>query len=378
MQRILVVDDRPENIMAIEAILERPGLELIKASSGNEALRLLLKHDVALALLDVQMPGMDGFEMAELMRRNKKTQNIPIIFVTALTTDTRYVFKGYQSGAVDYLFKPLEPVVLESKVSVFLELDRQRMELAAQLEEIRALKEVNDRLLGAVGEAIVAVDAGGRITYANPAFSSLLSNELGVFEGRPLMELMYPGTDGVKGNWITSEIFLGCRHGHSVELQSGSYLRNGGDFLPVEVKASPVNAPESAFGGAVLVLRVKSGPRAEDLEMMARQNRKQHRKQVAAVLRTFDRSTGFNIGRIANISTEGFKVVTREAHNVGTEMQLSMVLPETICGSNTMSFDARVIWCSPSEYTSDYRCGFRITQMGESDARILEHLLSRL
>lgn len=134
-QKILMVDDRPANLVALEAVLEAPDRELIKANSGNEALSLLLKHDFALVLLDVQMPGMDGFEVAELMRMNKKIQKVPIIFVTAISKEDKYVFKGYQAGAVDYLFKPIEPLILKSKVNFFLDIDQQKRKLERLLAE---------------------------------------------------------------------------------------------------------------------------------------------------------------------------------------------------------------------------------------------------
>lgn len=124
--RILLVDDRQENLFALEKILERPGLEIMKTSSGNDALALVLEFDFALILLDVQMPDMDGFETAEIMRGDEKTKHIPIIFVTAINKEQRFVFKGYESGAVDYLSKPLDPYILESKVAVFLDLYTQR------------------------------------------------------------------------------------------------------------------------------------------------------------------------------------------------------------------------------------------------------------
>ncbi len=136
-QNILMVDDRPENLVALEAVLEGPDRVLHKAYSGNEALMLLLKHRFALVLLDVQMPRMDGFEVAELMRANKKIQKVPIIFVTAISKEKKYVFKGYECGAVDYLFKPIEPVVLRSKVNFFMELDRSKRELELKLEAAR-------------------------------------------------------------------------------------------------------------------------------------------------------------------------------------------------------------------------------------------------
>jgi response regulator RpfG family c-di-GMP phosphodiesterase len=129
MLRLLIVDDRPENLLVLERLLERPGLEIMRAQSGNEALGLVLDYDFALVLLDVQMPDMDGFETAELMRSNSSTKHIPIIFVTAISKDQNFVFKGYESGAVDYLFKPLDTDILQSKVNIFLELYKQRHEL---------------------------------------------------------------------------------------------------------------------------------------------------------------------------------------------------------------------------------------------------------
>lgn len=138
IQKVLLVDDQPANLVSLEAILEADGRELIKANSGPEGLKVLLKEDISLVLLDVQMPGMDGFEMAELMRQRKDTQSIPIIFVTAISKEKQYVFKGYQVGAVDYLFKPLDPVILQSKVNFFLQLDRQRRELQLKLKQAQA------------------------------------------------------------------------------------------------------------------------------------------------------------------------------------------------------------------------------------------------
>ncbi|MGR3173367.1 MAG: diguanylate cyclase [Candidatus Scalindua sp.] len=141
---ILIVDDKPANLLALRKILKRPGLNIIEAKSGNEALALLLEHDIALILLDVQMPDMDGFETAELMRGNEETKHIPIIFVTAISKEQKYVFKGYDKGAVDYLFKPLDPDILQSKVNVFLELHRQKEDLKKTNTE---LKEANEKIL---------------------------------------------------------------------------------------------------------------------------------------------------------------------------------------------------------------------------------------
>jgi diguanylate cyclase (GGDEF)-like protein len=140
---ILLVDDKKENLLALEAILETPGLNIFTALSGNTALGLMLEHDFAVVILDVRMPEMDGFEVAELMRKSEKTKFIPIIFVTAFSKDENYIFKGYETGAVDYLFKPLDPVILKSKVNIFLELDRNKRELE---QSNRKIEKQNERL----------------------------------------------------------------------------------------------------------------------------------------------------------------------------------------------------------------------------------------
>lgn len=126
---ILLVDDRPENLTSLEAVLGDMDLDLVTARSGNEALRLSLHTDLALILLDVMMPEMDGCETAELLRNNPKTREIPIIFITAGLGDECQIFKGYEVGAVDYLTKPIEPAILRSKVMVFCDLFRQSREL---------------------------------------------------------------------------------------------------------------------------------------------------------------------------------------------------------------------------------------------------------
>ncbi len=137
----LLVDDLEENLLSLEALLRRDDRLLMKARSGDQALEILLRQDVALALVDVQMPGLDGFELAELMRGNERTRHIPIIFVTAGTADGQRRFRGYEAGAVDFIQKPIEPDVLASKVNVFFELYRQRQLLAAQRDELAAQAE---------------------------------------------------------------------------------------------------------------------------------------------------------------------------------------------------------------------------------------------
>jgi len=127
-----MVDDRAENLLALEAILAGLGHDLIRASSGEEALKRLLVEDVALILLDVQMPGMDGFETAQHIKSRERTRDIPIVFLTAIDGEAHQAFRGYAAGAVDYLSKPFDPWVLRAKVSVFVELHERRRELASR------------------------------------------------------------------------------------------------------------------------------------------------------------------------------------------------------------------------------------------------------
>ncbi|MBO9558961.1 MAG: hybrid sensor histidine kinase/response regulator [Caulobacter sp.] len=134
----LLVDDLDENLLALEALLQREGLTCLKARSGEEALELLLVHEVALALLDVQMPGMDGFELAEFMRGSERARHIPIIFVTAGAASNQRRFRGYEAGAVDFIQKPIEAHILRSKANVFFELFKQRQQLEAQRDELEA------------------------------------------------------------------------------------------------------------------------------------------------------------------------------------------------------------------------------------------------
>jgi response regulator RpfG family c-di-GMP phosphodiesterase len=136
-QKLLLVDDYEPNLISLEAVLDHEDWSLVKATSGMDALKLLLDHDISLVLLDVQMPEMDGFEVAEMMRKNPRTQTVPIIFLTAISKEDKYIYKGYQAGAVDYLCKPINPTILRSKVEFFLKLDMQKKELEAKLAKAR-------------------------------------------------------------------------------------------------------------------------------------------------------------------------------------------------------------------------------------------------
>src|SRR4051794_25369387 len=143
---VLIVDDRPENLLAIESTLSGLGSHLEFVRSAEHALRYLLTNEVALILLDVQMPGLNGFELAELIREREQTQHTPIIFISATSVDDQYIFKGYSLGAVDYLTKPIQPEILKSKVGFFTRLFKQNLQIKIQSELLTKTNLELDRL----------------------------------------------------------------------------------------------------------------------------------------------------------------------------------------------------------------------------------------
>ncbi|OYO28826.1 hybrid sensor histidine kinase/response regulator [Janthinobacterium sp. PC23-8] len=145
--KLLIVDDLPENLRALNALIRENDRSVYQASSGEEALALLLEHDFALAILDVQMPEMDGFELAQLMRGTDKTRHIPIVFVTAAGKEMNFSFQGYESGAVDFLHKPLDINAVQSKVNVFVALHQQRAETRRQVQALEHSRQQQDALL---------------------------------------------------------------------------------------------------------------------------------------------------------------------------------------------------------------------------------------
>jgi len=193
-QKILIVDDREENLYALKMLLRETGAEVVEASSGNEALIASLNHDFNLAILDVQMPGMDGYELAQYLRGEEKTKNIPIIFLSAVYSDAGHVFKGYESGAVDFIVKPYNPGVFLSKVNVLLQREQLLLELkremAMRVQTEQAIKDREEELTAIYENAplvIMLVDAERRLrkvnkfaeAFACPSASGLLGRRTG-------------------------------------------------------------------------------------------------------------------------------------------------------------------------------------------------------
>jgi len=179
--KVLIVDDKEENLIALEEVLREVDAELVRAQTGEEALRAILEHHFALALLDVQMPGMDGYELAKLMRGGEeKTARMPIIFLSAVYSDDFHVFKGFEAGAVDFITKPYNPQQLRNKVEIFLEIDR------ARNEDVRRSEERLRTIVQNSGDGILVVDRNGAVRFANPAAAALFGRREDELTGEPL------------------------------------------------------------------------------------------------------------------------------------------------------------------------------------------------
>jgi signal transduction histidine kinase len=173
--KLLIVDDLPENLLALEALIRAPGRVVYRAASAEAALALLLEHEFALAIVDVQMPGMNGFELAELMRGTERTRHIPIIFVSAAGRELNYAFQGYESGAVDFLHKPLDPHAVVSKVNVFVDLYQHRKALRHEMESLAAAHRKQEELVQQLQHTQGELERAVRM---RDDFMSMVSHEL--------------------------------------------------------------------------------------------------------------------------------------------------------------------------------------------------------
>jgi PAS domain S-box-containing protein len=187
--RILLVDDRPENLQALEAVLSPLGVPLASATSGSQALRLLLERDYAVILLDVRMPGLDGIETARLIKSRERSRDIPIVFLTAARDDVEDIVRGYEVGAIDYVLKPFDADLLRSKVAIFVELQRSRRALERSEATLRASFEA-----APIGKTLL--DSELRIVRANPAFGRLVDREIAELEGVKVTDLCDPADRG--------------------------------------------------------------------------------------------------------------------------------------------------------------------------------------
>ncbi|MCW1381920.1 response regulator [Novosphingobium sp. KCTC 2891] len=264
--RILAVDDIEENLRALEALLQQSGIEVVKARSGFEALELLLKQDFALALLDVMMPGMDGFELAELMRGIERTRGVPIIFLTALATDERRKFRGFEAGAVDYLLKPVDPQVLASKVGVFAQLARQRQELARQRDELglvlsRLRAHSDNSPLG-----IIEIDADLRVITWTRSTERMTGFARADVLGLQISQVPWLPEDG-RADFVRAMQALLDR-GEASETMHHRMARADGVTIDGEWYCSSLTGPDGRGTLALQVLDVTERRRAEETQAL--------------------------------------------------------------------------------------------------------------
>jgi PAS domain S-box-containing protein len=210
---ILVVDDRQENLLALEAILRTLNQNLVKATTGADALKYLLHNEAAVILMDIEMPGMDGFQTAKLIRERDRSSHTPIIFLTAINKSDTHINQAYSLGAVDYIFKPFVPEILKSKVSAFVELYRSTQQVRKQTElleeanrqiheknaELAAERDFVSAILDTVISLVLVLDSRGRILRVNQAWERMTGYSLDQVEGRPFWEFMSGDADRDRG-----------------------------------------------------------------------------------------------------------------------------------------------------------------------------------
>jgi hypothetical protein len=263
---ILLVDDQPNNLLALESILAQSGQNLVKAHSGRAALRHLLETDFAVILLDVQMPEMDGFETATLIREREKSRDTPIIFLTALSRSETNVFRGYELGAVDYIFKPFHAEILRSKVNVFVELFRRREAVKRQALELTRLIKQNQLILDAAADGLVGLDLSGAITFVNPAAERMMGRRALDAIGQDLHSLVHPIFPGViTCNVADCDLYTSLRDNRSHQAIEETFFRADGRSFPVEFSISRIVEDDGSRRGSVITFRDITEKRAAAL-----------------------------------------------------------------------------------------------------------------
>ena len=246
---LLVVDDYPENLISMRALLQREDWRVMTAASGLEALELLLAHEVDLVLLDVRMPGMDGFEVARLMRGSQRTRMTPIIFLTAHAQSPAAVLEGYASGAIDYLFKPFDPHILKPKVQALLEHQRNRRALQRLSHDLESARAFNASVLDNAAEGILVVGEGSVIQYANPAISRLLNATMAELQGESFLSfLQKPHVPA----WLSFPMYEAYCNGETWRQHDAILRTSRGQQVPVALSCAPLPAEQKAMVVTVL------------------------------------------------------------------------------------------------------------------------------
>ena len=288
---VLLVDDRPANLVALEATLRPLGIRMVTAVSGPEALRRLLAEEFALVLLDVQMPGMDGFETATLMKRHPRTAHVPIIFVTAIHREASHLFTGYERGAVDYLTKPFDPNILRSKVRVFVDLfikERQLREQSALMHE----RESRDRehrteerfraLLDSMPLCVWALGADGTPVYANRSWLEYAGADAGA---QGPMAALHPEDEAA----VRTDVQMALLEGEPIELEYRLRSARDGSYRWHAVRFLPQRDPEGVITGWIgTATDIENFKRAQDAHAELAVKEREAREAAEAANRAKD------------------------------------------------------------------------------------------
>jgi len=237
-QVLLVVDDRQENLVAMEALLEDGDWHVRTVDSGEAALRCMMEEDVGLVLLDVQMPQMDGFEVARLMRGSPHTRYTPIIFLSAIAHTEDSVLQGYAIGAVDFILKPFDPKVLKHKIGALLEQERHRHQLQLLTQQLDSERTFNASVLHNASEGILVIDQDGIIRFANPAMAQMLHGEVADLQGSRLLSYLH--APEVASDWQQTEFYRHWRAGQTYRMHDAVLATLSGGYLPVALSCSPL------------------------------------------------------------------------------------------------------------------------------------------
>jgi len=247
--KVLIVDDMEINQVVLSCILEELEIETHTANSGAEALALLDDNEYAMILMDIQMPNMSGFECVSLIRKNPQTHHIPVMFVTAMGNDAKFIDEGYHLGAVDYLTKPVDPDIMLSKARVFIALHEQRIQLQNSLAEANNIKEKYNELLNFMAEGILGVDEGNIITFANMAACTLLTSKREEVVGRSIKEFISP--DVSQKMWDESDFNNIFKDGQCNHNDDAVFWRHGSDQFPVEYSQASILKDNKPVGGVI-------------------------------------------------------------------------------------------------------------------------------
>jgi PAS domain S-box-containing protein len=315
---ILIVDDEPKNLTVLEAILDDPGYRLVRAESAEQALLALLADEFALLILDIRMPGVTGLELAQMIKARKKTANVPIIFLTAYYDDDQHILEGYQTGAVDYVKKPVNTAILRSKVGIFAELYRKQRNLEELNRTLAAVVESSD-------DAIVSKDLNGIIATFNRAAELLFGYKAEEVIGKPVTILIPTDRQDEE-----PEILARIRRGERVDHSETVRRRKDGTLVDISLTVSPVKDDQGRIIGASKIARDITERKLSDARL--RDSERQLQELIAAIpaaiyttdaqgkITYFNQAAAELAGRTPTIGSDEWCVTWKLYHPNGTPL----------------------------------------------------------